>query len=758
MRLRLMKVLALTVAGLATVGMSGCQNTMPHSMTWPGTGDIVPTHAKPPEGGYYQNWDPYAVSLEVTPIEDLNPVRTQHVLVATVKDKDGKALPNRRVEWIVAEGSVGDLIEVDESGWRASRGYKVTEKYAVSHTNNFKHVLDRGTDDPSDDIQLEPGQTWCTITSPIEGDTHIIVYAPGIYDWNKHKVFAVKHWYDVQWQFPPPATNPVGTSHEFVTNVGKFSDGSPLADYIVTYKIIDGPAAVLEPGGGQTATVKTDASGMAKVTIKQAKPVEGTNNISIDIQRKECGECKPMVHIATGATAKTWIGPKIACDKTAPAAVLAGQQFEYHISVSNPSKVDAKDVVVTDTLPDGVSYVSSNPPAEAKGQSLSWSLGVVAPGSDKAISIQAKATKTGKFENCAEVKAAYDLSSRCCATTVVTSPKLAIEKRCPQAVTVCDPIEYVIIVRNAGDGPATHVQVNDALPDGLLTTDKKRAVTADVGDLGPGQSKELRFTVNASKTGKYENTVTAKADGGLTAEATCTTVVTKPELQVTKKGPESRYIGRPAVYEITVKNTGDAPARDTILTDTVPAGTEFTQASDGGKFASGVVTWSLGTLEPGASKKVTVTLKPTAAGTVKNVATAKAYCAEASAEASMPVKGVAAILLECVDDPDPIEVGGQLTYTIIVTNQGTAPDTNIVIECTLPAGEEYVSSDGPTKAAISGKTVKFSPIPSLAPKAKLAYKVVVKGVKEGDVRFKTELTSDCIETPVQETESTHIYQ
>jgi uncharacterized repeat protein (TIGR01451 family) len=296
------------------------------------------------------------------------------------------------------------------------------------------------------------------------------------------------------------------------------------------------------------------------------------------------------------------------------------------------------------------------------------------------------------------------------------------------------------------------------LPEGLTTADGKQSVVSDVGDLAAGQSKEVRITAKAGKTGKFENKVVAKADGGLTAETSCTTVVTKPVLEVKKTGPEMRFIGRPAVYEITVSNTGDAPARDTVLTDTVPTGTEFTQASDGGKFAAGVVTWNLGTLEPGASKKVSVTLKPTAAGTVKNVATAKAFCAEARAEASMPIQGVPAILLECVDDPDPIEVGGQLTYTIIVTNQGSADDKNIVIECTLPAEEEYVSSDGPTKAAVTEKTVKFAPVAMLAPKAKLTYRVVVKGVKEGDVRFTVQLTSDTLKAPpVQETESTHIY-
>ena len=115
----------LLAALILTTALMGCRNDMPHSVTWPASGDTVQSHPKPPEGGYYTNWDPFAVKLEVFPKEDKNPIRTQHVIVATVRDADGKPLPNRRVEWMLAEGGVGDIVEVDESGWRASRGYKV---------------------------------------------------------------------------------------------------------------------------------------------------------------------------------------------------------------------------------------------------------------------------------------------------------------------------------------------------------------------------------------------------------------------------------------------------------------------------------------------------------------------------------------------------------------------------------------------------------------------------------------------------------
>ncbi len=753
-RVRPIVVGMVAAAGLAAMG---CKHHPPHKFgVWPYGGDIQFSHAKPPEGGYYKNWDPYAITLEVTPVEDVNPVRTQHVLIATVKDKNGKPLNNRRVEWIISEGSVGDIVEVDESGWRASRGYKVDNHYAVTHTNNYDHVLDRGNDDPSDDIHIDDGQTWCVITSPIEGDTYITVYAPGIYDWSKHKVFVVKHWYDLKWEFPPPATNPIGTSHNFSTLVAKYSDGSPLSGYIVTYKILDGPPATLEPGGQSEVTVQTDASGMANVTLRQTQPMEGTNNLQIDIWRPENVQCcKPGAHIATGYTSKTWIGPKIAIDKSCTPSALVGDTVTYTINVTNPSQVDATNVVVSDAIPDGIHYVSSTPAGQASGQNVTWSLGTVPASGSASITVQAKATRVGRFENCADVRADHNLSGRDCCDTVVTSPKLAIEKRCPTEVTTCDNIEYVIVVRNTGDGPATNVQVTDTLPAGLTSSS---GLTTNVGTLGPGESREIRITAKAASPGKYDNRVVATGAGGLTAEATCSTTVRQPVLTVTKTGPAKRYINRPASYEITVSNTGDFAAQDTVLTDPVPAGNTFVSASDGGTHSGGTVTWRLGTIEPGGSKRVSLTLTPTVLGTVTNTARAVAICAEAQASTQLAVEGIAAILLEVIDVADPIEVGANETYEITVTNQGSAVDTNIVIECTLPPEQDYVSGSGPTNPTAAGKVVRFAPLASLPPKAKATWKVVVKGTAVGDVRFGVKMTSDVITSPVEETESTHIYE
>ncbi|MFO0837149.1 MAG: DUF11 domain-containing protein [Phycisphaerae bacterium] len=232
--------------------------------------------------------------------------------------------------------------------------------------------------------------------------------------------------------------------------------------------------------------------------------------------------------------------------------------------------------------------------------------------------------------------------------------------------------------------------------------------------------------------------------------------VAAPALELTKKCPSLRFVGRDATFELTVTNRGGAAATGVTVTDTIPAGVDFLSADEGGQREGGNVVWRIATLEAGQSKTLKMTVKCSQITIVKNSAKVT-WCAEAVAACEFPVKGIPAILLECVDDPDPIEVGTPTTYTIVVTNQGSETGTNIAIECTLPAEEEFVKAGGATEAKADGKLVKFAPLPTLAPKAKATFTVQVKGTTAGDVRFKVSMKSDQIDSPVMETEATRVY-
>jgi uncharacterized repeat protein (TIGR01451 family) len=241
------------------------------------------------------------------------------------------------------------------------------------------------------------------------------------------------------------------------------------------------------------------------------------------------------------------------------------------------------------------------------------------------------------------------------------------------------------------------------------------------------------------------------------ATTTETAVVAGPMLEITKNCPRLRYIGRDATFEINVTNKGTGAASNVMVTDTIGAGVDFVSADNNGQRSGNNVVWSLGTLDAGKSVTLKIMLRCNTIAKVTNTAKVT-YCSEAVASCEMEVKGIPAILLECVDDPDPIEVGRDTTYTIMVTNQGSATDSNIVVECTLAPEQDFVKAGGATEGKADGKIVKFAPLGSLAPKARATWTLTVKGTKSADVRFKVQMKSDQTETPVMETESTHIYE
>jgi len=737
---RAFALVALTVVGM---GAAGCMNC-------PKPGAVeqkpAPVRATGP------------VSIDLSPESDVNPVKTQHVFVATVRDANGNPVSGADVEWILSRSgatSVGDIVDVDG-------GKKIDNTYAVSTTGSSSYTITRGNDNPADDVQVGPGQTWCVITSTEEGQSKMVAYAPSIRNWDRHKAFAVKNWMDMSWESPADATNRVGTPHTFAFRVFKFSDGSPISDVNVTWTIISGPDGTLT-GGGRTAATKTDGSGWAKVDLNQSTPMVGTNEVQISVVRPagkdEC-RCWPESMLGTWTVRKTWVAPSIAIVKNGPARETVGHSFAYDIVVTNTSDLELRDVVVTDPLNSAIAYESSNPSADVSGSTLTWRLGSMAGGSSRSIQVMVHGTQTGgPYENCAMVTAEGGLNGRSCVQTVFAAPALTIDKSGPETASVCDPITYTITVSNTGDGEATNVRVVDTMPSGVTTNDQTEW---NCGTIAAHESHTFTITARSNETGSKTNRVTVTGDGGLTASDSVTTNFTKCVLSITKTAPADRKSGRPLPYEITVTNVGSTDARGVVVTDAIPNGASFTSASDGGMCPSGTqVVWNLGTLAPGQSRTVTLQLVATMVqGTIRNTVMAHGDCCdEVSASAETRITGLAAILLETMDVDDPIEIGGTETYVIEVTNQGTIPDTNVVIECTLPPEEDFVSAQGPngTQFTSSGKTVKFNAVPSIAPKDRITYKVVVRATGKGDVRFATKLTSDQLETSVNETESTHIY-
>jgi uncharacterized repeat protein (TIGR01451 family) len=97
-------------------------------------------------------------------------------------------------------------------------------------------------------------------------------------------------------------------------------------------------------------------------------------------------------------------------------------------------------------------------------------------------------------------------------------------------------------------------------------------------------------------------------------------------LRISKTAPARARALSSVRYRITVRNPTRVTVRNAVLRDRIPSGMSLADSSREGDVESGRIRWSLGTLRPGASRTVTVTLFASASvrGTRTNVATVSA--------------------------------------------------------------------------------------------------------------------------------------
>ncbi|MCC7376065.1 MAG: DUF11 domain-containing protein [Verrucomicrobiales bacterium] len=354
------------------------------------------------------------------------------------------------------------------------------------------------------------------------------------------------------------------------------------------------------------------------------------------------------------------------------------------------------------------------------------------------------------------------VTPKLCANFLVVDlgPLIAVEltKTGPTDASLCDPIEMSLTVRNIGGQALTQVQIVDPLPDNLKPVTGSSPLRFDVGTLPPNASRTFTFQVRATAAGQAVNQAHVTSAEGGKAEASCAIKIHAPVLELECKTPPDSRGAKPFDVCLNLTNKGDAAEPQATVVLPIPAGATFVSATQGGGVVDGRISWNLGALPTGESRSVCATLTSAAPGSLSFAPTASGTCASPTqSRCEAQVAGIPAILLEVIDLADPIEVGNPVTYEIRVTNQGSAPLTQIRMTGFLPESQEYVSGSGATTVQANGRTVTMEALGRLEAKADAVWRIVAKALKVDDARFKVELTSDQFQRPVEEFEATAQY-
>ncbi len=350
-------------------------------------------------------------------------------------------------------------------------------------------------------------------------------------------------------------------------------------------------------------------------------------------------------------------------DDTTPAY---GQTITYTLTVSHlaSSTATAYDIVISDTIPSGLTYVagSISAPAgwttnDAGAPTLTWTCSnpcSLPVGNTASLAYQVTVNGPPGLPNPGDVLTntasmtwtsldGTDSNERTGAggfndyadsdgeSVIFTAIDLTLSKDDGGITSSAGGVvSYTLSYSNVGNSPASGVTITEAVPanttfnagvstPGWSCADGSPAGTTcefNVGTLNAGGSGSVTFAVTVNNplpagVTQISNSASIADDGthGLEADSSnnsdsdTTPVTAAPDLVITKDdGFTVVAPGQTITYTLTISNTGTQDATGVVVTDTLPADTTFVSTSDGGTYdnITGVVTWPAFDLAAGA--------------------------------------------------------------------------------------------------------------------------------------------------------------
>jgi len=278
----------------------------------------------------------------------------------------------------------------------------------------------------------------------------------------------------------------------------------------------------------------------------------------------------------------------------------------------------------------------------------------------------------------------------------------------PNPVIAGSNLTYTVGVTNKGPWPATSVVVTDALPSAVgfvsaivgqgSCTTNGAIVTCSLGTLTNGAGVVITLTTLAINPGNVTNVATVTAyelDANLannSASATAT-INALADLTLGKSASLNPALtGSNLVYTLLITNRGPSTATSVVLTDPLPPGALYVSASASQGSTgtnAGVFTCNLGSMSNNATATVTLTVRPTIAGSLTNTASIASAASDPvpannSASVVTTVNPATDLSVSQIAQPTTTLVASNVTFTVTVTNRGPVTASGVTLTDALP--------------------------------------------------------------------------
>lgn len=251
---------------------------------------------------------------------------------------------------------------------------------------------------------------------------------------------------------------------------------------------------------------------------------------------------------------------RLVCQKCGPARACPGDLVTYRVTITNQGNCTAENVILTDTLPEGLEHSSGQ-------RELCYNFGNLAPCESKCVDICLTAVKRGNVCNRAVVTACNADTACCKACTCICCCGVKITKEGPREHNVGKHADYVITVTNTGDIPLTDLIVTDSAASATSIVSANGATIRGtqavwkIKEIPVGEHLVLNVKLVTCTPGTYTNNATVSTCEGCNDKVELTTRWKgRPALHLTINDTVNPIcLQDPTTYQIQITNQGPEP-------------------------------------------------------------------------------------------------------------------------------------------------------------------------------------------------------
>ena len=314
------------------------------------------------------------------------------------------------------------------------------------------------------------------------------------------------------------------------------------------------------------------------------------------------------------------------------------------------------------------------------------------------------------------------------------APVVVLRIRVPADVAAGQELEYRICVENWSQASAHHVLVRNPLPANarFVRANPEPAVREPellwrLGTLEAGAKREIILVLAPTGNADIINCARVQFEHG----ECVTTKVARPKLSMQKSGPAQAVLADTLNYRLTFANTGDADLTNLLVTDILPPGLEHASGKDR-------LSWIIGTLKPGQSESVEYQVVARKVGLLCNKMIATAAGGLREEKESCVTIGELKLGL-AITGPERRYLNLPATYQVTVSNPGTLPLTQVVINNPVPPNTAFVRASG--GGQLMGSQVQWM-IGDLPPAESRTVEIRLRALVPGRICNQATVTAD----------------